>query len=398
MKLTNLLFLPAVIERRTRLFSLVTLAGIPICSLLWYFDPLKSYPENLTLALTGGILSIAFLLASLLSFMSKLHKSKTSLIPLLLPLLLIIISVLASVGSKITAKLIYFALYYLSSGVALYLNEVRLIISEDTIGATLWDKLTYESRKQKLPYLGEESMIASKTLEGNIRINKGDTLLVKCAYIQDGRYLVRKIIKNSNYVIYITADRPYSMVMEELKDYREKIFCIDCFTNVYGFGEFKEVKGESNSFTLKPTTVKELHERLREVRKQIIAAMYYNKDWSSLSRQELREITIELSSKEATFERDNNIWIIYDSISSLAAIFDMEPLLMFLIHDTTVDTTIGRNTLLLTKDGALGQNLVSRLESFSEHIFSIKVDGNKICVNIDRSDDLKSSKEFCINI
>lgn len=398
MKLSNLQYLLKVIGRKGLLFGIGSIAGIPLCLALWYVDPLKSYPNEFITSLIGGIITISLLLASIVVYFSQLKEKKESMIMVLYPMSLIIFAVLVAVCSNIVRQLIYFASYYLLLGIILFLNEIRLIISEHTIGATLLDRITYESRKQKLPCFGDKSIIAEKTFGGNININKGDALLAKCAFTQDGRILAQKLMENAEFVIYISADRPYTVVREELKSHKEKIYCIDCFTNVYGFGEFKEAERESKSYTLNPPTVKELHERLRETRKRIVSEICIGKDWFSLNKSEIAKVSNELACREAKFEKDKNIWIIYDSISSLAAVFDMEPLMMFLIHDTTVDMTIGRNTLLLMKDGSLDPHVVSRLESFCEHIFSVEMDGSNICIHNQKSIDVKAPKEFRITI
>jgi hypothetical protein len=348
--------------------------------------------------LIGGIITISLLLGSIVVYFSQLKEKQESMIMVLYPMSLIIFAVLVAVCGNIVRQLIYFAAYYLLLGIVLFLNEIRLIISEHTIGATLLDRVTYESRKQKLPCFNEKSIIAEKTFKGNMNINKGDALLAKCEFAQDGRVLVQKLIENAEFVIYISADRPYTVVREELESQKEKIYCIDCFTNVYGFGEFKQAEKESKSYTLNPPTVKELHERLRDTRKRIVAEICIGKDWFSLNNSEIARVINELACRDAKLEKDKNIWIVYDSISSLAAVFDMEPLMKFLIHDTTVDMTIGRNTLLLMKDGSLDPYVVSRLESFCEHIFSVKIDGSNICINNDKSVDVKAPKEFCIPI
>lgn len=399
MKLSNLQFLPKAIGRKGLLFGIGgSLAGIPLCLTLWYFDPLKSYPNEFVTSLIGGIITISLLLGSIVVYFSQLKEKQESMIMVLYPMSLIIFAVLVAVCGNIVRQLIYFASYYLLLGIVLFLNEIRLIISEHTIGATLLDRVTYESRKQKLPCFNEKSIIAEKTFKGNMNINKGDALLAKCEFTQDGRLLVQKLIENAEFVIYISADRPYTVVREELESQKEKIYCIDCFTNVYGFGEFKQAEKESKSYTLNPPTVKELHERLRDTRKRIVAEICIGKDWFSLNNSEIARVINELACRDAKLEKDKNIWIIYDSISSLAAVFDMEPLMKFLIHDTTVDMTIGRNTLLLMKDGSLDPHVVSRLESFCEHIFGVKMDGNNICINVNKSVDVKAHKEFCITI
>lgn len=391
MKLANLRFLPKAIDRKGFFLGIASLLGIPIYYVARKFDLLASSPQDFSVALTGGIITIALLVTSLLRFIPDFKDKKSSSISVLYPIILIMFSVLMAAASNVMKDLIYFAMYYLLLGILLFLNEVREVVTEHTLGATLLDRVTHESRNQKLPHLGEESLIAREAFMGQLRINKGEALLAKCAFIQDGRRLVNKLIEHANYVIYITADRPHTMLMEELQQFRSKLYCIDCFTDVYGFGEFREIRGESHCYTLKPTNIKQLHEVLRDVRRRIVAEMYYGKDWSSLCKDEIKMVADELASKDAMLEREQNVWIIYDSISSLAPIFEMEHLLRFLIHDTTVDTLIGRNTLLLVKDGAVEEDVIAKLESVCEHIFTVGVEDHRIAIGIDRSDHQSSS-------
>lgn len=386
MKLANLRFLPRAIDRKAFFLSLASLLGIPIYFIARRLGLLATSPEDFSVALTGGIITIALLVTSLLRFIPDFKEKKSASISVLYPITLIMFSVLMAAASNLINDLVYIALYYLLLGILLFLNEVREVVTEQTLGATLLDKVTHDSRNQKLPRLGEESVIARAAFQGHLRINKGEALLAKCAFIQDGRLLVHKLIEHANYVIYISADRPHTTLMEELRQFQSKLYCIDCFTNVYGFGEFREIRGESRCYTLKPTTTKQLHEVLREVRRRIVAEMYYGKDWESLRKDEIEKVAVELASKDATLEREQNVWIIYDSISSLAPIFEMEHLLRFLTHDTTVDTLIGRNTILLVKDGAVEEDTIAKLESVCEHIFSVAVEQHRISIGIDRSD------------
>ena len=392
MRLADLRFLPKAIEPKALCFVIGSLFSIPFYFAAERFNLLASYPTELSIALTGGIITIALLVASLLRFVPDFKENKSSSFPVLYPLTLIMFSVLMATAANVLNNMVYFALYFLMLGIVLFLNEIREIVSEHTIGVSLVDKVTYDSSNQKSPCLGEESSIAGEAFEGNIRVNKGDTLLAKCEFIQDGRLLAKRLLKHASYLIYITADRPHALLQEEFKPFQHKLYCIDCFTNVYGFGEFKGTRGDSRSYTLRPTTIKQLHEVLREVRKRIVAEMYFRKDCSALTKAEARKVAAELASKDAILERQQNVWVVYDSISSLAPVFEMEPLLKFLAHDTTVDTLIGRNTLLLMKDGALDEDILGRLESVSEHVFTVKAQKRRLCVNIHTSTDEAASR------
>lgn len=399
MKLVNLRYLPKVIGRREWFFAIGFLIGIPLCLILWHFDPIKKIGMGeIITSLIGGIITIALILSSIVGYFERKFKEKKYLIQLIYPLSLIIVAVFFAIWSYLVRQIFYFALYYLLLGTTLFLNEIRAIVTEETIGATLWEMATYESREKKTPYLGDKSSMSDKVFEGKIRVCKGDTILVVCEFLQDGRTLAKKIINNAEYAIYVSSDRPYTVVEEEFKAYNGKLYCIDCFTNLYGLGEFKQAEKGSNSYTLNPPTIKEFHNKLREIRRRIVSQILCGKDWVQLDKVEKKEIERELTSREDIAERSKNVWIVYDSISSLAAVFDIEPLMMFLIHDTTVDMTIGRNTLLLVKNGAINPTTASRLESLCEHILNAKVRDSKIYLDVCGSVDINSSKNFWISI
>lgn len=379
-------------------FGLGVLIGIPVSLILWHFDPFKkiSVSEIIT-PLMGGIISIALILSSIIGYFEKTVKEKKYLIQFLYSLGLIIFAVFLAICSYLVKEIFYFSLYYLLLGTILFLNEIRVIVSEETIGATLWEMVTYESRRNKVPCIGDKSSISDKVFEGKVNICKGDTILAVCEFLQDGRILAKKIIDSGEYAIYISCDRPYTLVKEEFKAYSGKLYCVDCFTNLYGFGEFKQAEKESNSYTLNPPTTKELHNTLREIRRRIVSRILCGKDWIQLNKVERKKVELELTSREAKVEKIKNVWIIYDSISSLAAVFDIEPLLMFLIHDTTVDMTIGRNTLLLMKKGAIDLGTTSRLESLCEHVLNVKSKAREIHFNVIGSTDMNTHEKFCIN-
>jgi hypothetical protein len=322
-------------------------------------------------SIIGGIISIALVFSTLSGYFTG--KDKKYVVRLLYPFSLIVLAIFFALLGYVYKVSFYFASYYLTFGTILYLNEFRIIVSEETIGASIWEKSTYESRDKKIPYLNDKSSITNSVFHNKMNFFKGDTILSTFDFIGDARLLARKIIHNCDYAIYISSDRPYTVIEEEYKDYKGKLYCIDCFTNSYGFGEFKQAPKESNSYTLNPPTTRYLHNSLRHIRRRIVSQILCNKDWPELGKEERLRIDKELTSREATAERGKNIWIIYDSISSLSAIFELDELLSFLIHDTTVDMTIGRNTLLLMKEGVLDPTIVSRMESICEHIFKITI-------------------------
>lgn len=397
LKLKNTRYLPKVIGGTLGFVIISSLFGIPICSILCYFDPMEEIVlGQIITSLIGGILTISLILSSVVGHISSTSKEKKHLIELLFPFTLIIFAVFFAICSYVTRYSLYFAFYYLILGTIIFLNEIRIILYEETIGASLWERLTYESRENKIPHLHDKSQLSSKVFEDKIQLFKGDTILAVFEFLQDGRTLAKKIINTCEYAIYISSDRPYTVIEEEFKDYKGKLYCIDCFTNLYGLGEFKQAEKGSNSYTLNPPSIRELHSTLREIRKNIVSHIGNEKDWEQLDKIKKKEIEKELGSTEAKTEREKNVWIVYDSISSLMAVFELEPLLMFLTHDTTVDKTIGRNTLLLMKDGALDSNTISRLESLCEHILNVKIKENKTYFVVKGSTDVKAQENFCI--
>jgi len=401
MKLANLRFLPKVMGLRDRVAVISFIAGIPVCLVLYHFHPLQSViTQQIVTPLIGGVISIALILSSIVSYSAAALREKRYIIPLLSPLALIILAVLLAAGTYLSTRLFYFASYYLLLGISLFIIQILVIMSEETVGATLWEKATYESRGRKEPHLGDESSICKGVFGRKIHVCKGDTILGVCDFIQDGRVLGEKIAAVADYMVYISADRPYTVIEKEFKGCCAKLYCIDCFTSVYGLGEFAQADRGTCSYTPDPPTIRGLHLTLREIRRRIVSDILFHKDLaqSRLSKIERVRLEKELVSKKAKAERKKNVWIVYDSISSLAAIFDLEALLAFLIHDTNVDKTIGRNTLLLMKNGAIAPGIASRLESFCEHIMDIRLENTKIHVRVSQSIDMTSSKDFYITI
>ena len=399
MKLVNLRFLPSIISRNDWFLVGVITVGIPICLALWFFDPLKARISDLIGPLIGGIISVSVILASIFQYLASVFKQEKYLSYFIYALTLILLSVVFGICSYLMHQLFYLSAYSLTAGILLFLDEVRGIIFERNVGATLLDTATQKARREKFPHLGERSLIADKVFEGCLRADKGNTLLACCEFVQDGRILARKIIRECEYAIYVSADRPHTVVEAELCNCPCKIYCIDCFTNLYGFGEFKQADRFSNSYTLNPPTVRELHTVLREIRRRIVSNIICGgKSWYQLNKTEQKRVETELASGEATVERMKNVWIIYDSISSLSAVFDVEALLKFLIHDNTVDMTIGRNTLLLVKTGTLDQATTSRVESICEQIMNVKMESGKLDIHICQTTDTAATKHFSIGL
>ncbi|MCK4733447.1 MAG: hypothetical protein KAT65_13425, partial [Methanophagales archaeon] len=120
----------------------------------------------------------------------------------------------------------YWSVSFLIIGALFFFNELRIVILEETFGATLHERITYESRNEKEPVLDEKSdTLSEKVFKDKILINKGDAILALCDSIEEGRRLAREIIRTGNYGIYITADRPWTIIKEEFKDYNRNLPC-----------------------------------------------------------------------------------------------------------------------------------------------------------------------------
>ena len=61
LKLRNLRYLPKVMEKKLGLAIIGSLLGIPICLMLWYFDPMEEIVIGQVItSLIGGIITISF--------------------------------------------------------------------------------------------------------------------------------------------------------------------------------------------------------------------------------------------------------------------------------------------------------------------------------------------------
>jgi hypothetical protein len=399
LKIKKLIYLPRVLRKQEWLFILAVLLAIPIELFFQKHDFLGDVAISSVVTLViGGIISISMFFASISTQIANITKRKSGSIQSLYQISLIIIAVFFAICSFMFHRLIYISIYYLFVGTILYLNNIRTIISDETIGATLWERTTYESRDKKTPRVGDSSPVNDKVFENKLKIFKGDTVLAYCEFISDGRVLAKRIINNCSYAIYIASDRPFTVIEQEFRDFKGKLYCIDCFTEIYGFSEFSKTKKDSRSSILKPVSIRELHAKLREIRRRIVSQILCNKDWSALNKKEIKRVEAELCSPDSELERNNNVWIIYDSISTLSEVFRLDLLLQFLIHDTTVDMMLGRNTLLLLKRGALDVLSVSRIESFCEHIINVRTLGKKLDFEIRGSTDVESAKNIEISV
>ena len=467
------------------LFIIGLVGGILIGCGLWISDLAKiGINSDLIRAFAWAVLTVALIIASVMVYLAEASPrmfQKRGVAPFLYPLMLLMVAVFFSVIAYFILEgiiLIVGAIYFFY-GASFFFYELFDIIREETLGATLRERITYESREKKEPILGEKSpTLSDGVFKNKIRINRGDAILALCDSIEEGRRLAREMIRTGKYGIYITADRPWTIIKEEFKDYKENLYCIDCFTNFYGLDEFKEnerclfsmdmdaeleenkISGSHNipptglrdmfktkgyplseahiskekdnkwaitdkrenmreisyiikkeegklnvyiytenfyPYTPRPVTIRKLHGELRDIRKRTVSKIRHNKDLSQLSRKEKKEVKEELASKEAKKEREKNVRIIYDSVSSLASIFDIEDLLKFLIHDTNVDKTIGRNTLLLIKKGILEDSVIKKLESFCEVCLNPKVINGKMLIHINKIRDEKPPADFSID-
>jgi hypothetical protein len=256
------------------------------------------------------------------------------------------------------------------------------------------------SGREREPILSEKSIIGRCLFKNVIVVRKGDTILAICNSIEHGRAFAKKMRDCGRYGVYITADRPWTIIKEKFINFKGHLFCIDMFTNFYGLGEFKEAKDLNNlyPYTIRPVTIKELHSQLRDVRRRTLSRIKYNRDYSALNPEQKEEVEKELSSKDTRRERKGNARIIYDSVSALASIFCIDDLLKFLIHDTNVDKTIGRNTLLLVQKGVLDDSIIKKLESFCDICLNLRLIMNRrMRIHINKIRDENPPADFLIN-
>ena len=463
--------------------------GFFIGLILWMiFSCLKIKIDFASLAtpFAGAVVSVALIISSVMVYLSQASPrifQKRGVTPFLYPLIILLLAVFLSIAAYVSDLVFYWSVSFLIIGALFFFNELRAVILEETFGATLQERITYESREKKEPVLNEPSPIGKDVFKDKIHINKGDAILALCDSIEESRRLASEIIRTGNYGIYITADRPWTIIREDFKNYKKNLYCIDCFTNFYGLDEFKGaerclfsvdmdagLEGELNKingshsipiglrdkfktkecslsenatnatiskeednkwvitdrrkikreiiyilrkdegklniyiytenfypYTPRPVTIRKLHGELRDIRKRTVSKILYNKDWSQLKRKQKKKVKGELASKKAENERKENVRIIYDSVSSLASIFDIEDLLKFLIHDTNVDKTIGRNTLLLVKKEILDKSTISKLESFCEVCLKPEVINGRLNVHINKVRDEKPPADFSID-
>lgn len=461
--------------------------GFLIGLIMWLiFSCLKVKIDFASLAtpFAGAVVSVVLIIASVMVFLAEASPrifQKRGVTPFLYPLILLLFAVFLSIAAYAKDSVLYWSASFLIVGASFFFFQLLTIITEETFGATLHERITYESRKKKEPVLDEKSdTLSEKVFKDKILINKGDAILALCDSIEEGRRLAREIIRTGNYGIYITADRPWTIIKEEFKDYNRNLYCIDCFTNFYGLDEFKKAerclfsvdmdagleselnkingshsiliglrdkfktkecslsknatisKEEDNKwvitdkretkrviiyivrkeegklniyiytenfypYTPRPVTIRKLHGELRDIRKRTVSKILHNKDLSQLKGEEKKKVKGELASKKAEKEREENVRIIYDSVSSLASIFDIEDLLKFLIHDTNVDKTIGRNTLLLVKKGILEDSIIKKLESFCEVCLNPKVINGVVHIHINKIRGEKPPADFSID-
>ena len=445
-------------------------------------DPYGTYAT----AVLGVLLIIATVMVFLAQATPRMFEKRGG--SLLYPVILLLLAVFISIPACFVHRLFPSSVYFLVVGAIFFFRSLLVIIEEETLGATLPERATYESRKKKIPSFGKKSCISEKVFNKEVRINKGDTILAVCDSIEEGRLLAEKIIKSGKYGIYVTADRPWTIIREDFKDYQWNLYCIDCFTNFYGFDEFKEAenclfriamdaglekelnkindnhiipsglrdkfksegyslskdakiskkdnnkweitdkteserkiiyilrneKGKLNIYiytenfypcTPRPVTVRQLHSSLRDIRKRIVSTILCKEGnwdipcegdvWSRLNGDQEKKVKKELGRGEK--EKGENVKIIYDSVTALASIFDIEDLLKFLVHDTNVDKTIGRNTLLLVKEGVFEKDIIARLETFCEITLKPKIKNGKLDIEINKIRDEKPPEKFSID-
>ena len=394
LKIPRLKLLQRHLNRRYILIVVGMIVGIPISLILIFINPLKGNINASQVSLAGGFISITLALSTLIGAIYTIVEEKQFLISLLGSISLVIVAAILAVFTYTNNLLFYPSSVYLVIGTLLFLNEFRILITDQTLGSSVWEDTTIElSRRQLYPTV--ISKVGSDGFEGGIKINKGDTILVYCDYINTGRLLVQNFLKTCEQTIYVTTDRPHNMVKIEFGD-RYPIFTVDCFTNVFGFGEFAQAGKDELNYTLKQPSIRELHAILRHIRRRMISNIIYQKEWRLLKGSEKKHIEEELS--QTGVERQSNVWIVYDSLDLLLSVFKTEPFLSYITHDTICDKLNGKNTILLSKADGLENKVANRIESLCQHIIRLQRVKTGVSISVDHSIDATATKQFSIDL
>jgi hypothetical protein len=142
LKIKKLKYLPRVLRKQEWLFIIAVLFAIPIELFFQKYDFLGDVAiSSIVTLVIGGIISISMFFASISTQIASITKRKSGSTQSLYQIFLIIIAVFFAICSFMFHHLIYISIYYLFVGTILYLNNIRTIISDETIGATLWDNL-----------------------------------------------------------------------------------------------------------------------------------------------------------------------------------------------------------------------------------------------------------------
>lgn len=391
------------LKRELLIFLIGGLVGSLVLGLILWRIKFSINVDEIATPYLWAVVSVALIVSSIMVYLAQACPSvfrKRGATPFLCPLILLLLAAFCSIGAVVVPEVWWWSVSYLVLGGGFFIYGLIIVIKEETYGDTLWEKLTKQKRILKEDFLDDPSdTISANVFGGHIQVNKGDAILTICNSMREARRLAKKFMDSGKHSVYITIDRPWTAIKKEFGRYQGNMYCIDLFTNFYGFDEFKkaeEFPGESfYPSAPKPVTIKRLHLELRQVRKRMVSRQkHHGRDWSELNSDQRRLVDDELASAKSTVEREMNVRIVYDSISSLASIVDVQDLLSFLIHDTNVDKTIGRNTLLLLKQGVLEDSIVKRIESFCDISLNLQPQNGQVVVHINKLRDQLPPADF----
>lgn len=400
MRIGNFKYLPYVLTKSNWLLVIVGFVGGGLLGFIFWKYLYPAIDKDTLIEsiapFTIAAVTVAMIFGSLILYIAQTLIKKPSLTPVTHAMCLIIFSIILSIVTIWHPPLYCWAISFFLVGTGIAFYEIAHLTTYESLRATILERVTLRSRKSKEFFIFEVSPISEKVFQNNIVVYKGDTIYANCDSIEAGRILARKIIECGNYGIYITVDRFFSMIEGEYDTFSGKLYCIDCGTHSYGYHEFKNAEKHSNSYTINPPTIKILHNTLRHIRRRTVSQIKCGKDWTQLCRADKATVDVELASKEAMNERQENVKIIYDSVSSLSAIFGWEHLLHFFIHDTNVDKTIGRNTLLINQKDQLDKAAGARLESICQVSLDVKQEDSCIRFVVNKARGEKKSSNFLI--
>jgi KaiC/GvpD/RAD55 family RecA-like ATPase len=120
-------------------------------------------------------------------------------------------------------------------------------------------------------------------------------------------------IKANEYGIYVSTNMPYHTVMKGMKGlplkFSDKIFVVDCYSPIFGFGE-KPIVGKEAELHAKD--IKTLHECIRKIRKKIGIGKDYNR-----------------------------VRIVYDNLSLMKLSVEKEEIIKYIYHSVPIEKELG---------------------------------------------------------